>query len=81
MIHKQGEVALVWKDGHDSFEVEAARVVTPNLLTFQLVTGYTEFYLMGIYIPPNDTTGVDALRSAWGTCPVDCIPRNGGLEY
>ena len=29
---------------------------------------------MGIYIPPNDTTGVDALRSEWGTCPVDCIP-------
>ena len=73
MIHKQGEVALVWKDGHDSFEVEAARVVTPNLLTLQLVTGYKRFYVMGIYIPPNDTMGVDALWSAWGTCPVGCI--------
>ncbi len=56
--HKQGGIALVWKDGHDSFDVEVARVVTPNLLTFQLVTGYEGFYIMRIYIPPNDTTGM-----------------------
>ena len=29
---------------------------------------------MGIYIPPNDTTGVDALQQAWAACPADCIP-------
>jgi hypothetical protein len=61
--HKQGGVALVWKEGH-TFEVEAARIVTPNLLTFQLVMGYERFYVMGIYIPPNDTMGVDALQTA-----------------
>ena len=55
--NKQGGIALVWKEGHSSFEVEAVRVVTPNLLTFQLFTGYERFYVMGIYIPPNDTTG------------------------
>ena len=49
-------------------------MVTANLLTFQLVTGYEQFYVMGIYIPPNDTTGVDALRTAWEACPGDCIP-------
>ena len=38
--NKQGGIALVWKEGHSSFGVEAARMVTPNLLTFQLVTGY-----------------------------------------
>ena len=65
MTNKQGGIALVWKEGHSSFEVEAARVVTPNLLTFQLVTGYKRFYVMGIYIPPNNTTEVDALRAAW----------------
>jgi hypothetical protein len=37
--HKQGGIALVWKEGHSSFEVAAACIVTPNLLTFQLVTG------------------------------------------
>ncbi len=35
--NKQGGIALVWKEGHSSFEVEAACMVTPNLLTFQLV--------------------------------------------
>ncbi len=62
--HTQGGIALVWKEGHTSFEVEAACVVTPNLLTFLLVMGYERFYVMGIYIPPNDTTGVDALQAA-----------------
>ncbi len=47
-------------------------MVTPDLLTFQLVMGYKQFYVMGIYIPPNDTTGVDALRAAWNACPDGC---------
>jgi hypothetical protein len=72
--HSKGGVALVWKEGHDSFEVEAARVVNANLLTFQLVTGYEQFYVMGIYIPPNDTLGVDVLRTAWEAFPGDCVP-------
>jgi hypothetical protein len=70
--NKQGGIALVWKEGHSSFEVETACVVTPNLLTFELVMGYKRFYVMGIYIPPNDTTGVDALRAAWNACPDSC---------
>jgi hypothetical protein len=49
-------------------------VVTPNLLTFQLITGYEQFYVMGIYIPPNNTTGVDALWAAWNACPDSCAP-------
>jgi hypothetical protein len=27
---------------------------------------------MGIYIPPNNTTGVDALWAAWNACPDGC---------
>jgi hypothetical protein len=53
--HKSGGVALVWKEGHCSFEVEVARVVTPNLLTFQLVMWYKRFYLMG---PPMTLWGL-----------------------
>ncbi len=49
-------------------------MVTPNLLTFQLVTGYKRFYVMGIYIPPNNTTEVDALRAVWTACPDGCTP-------
>jgi hypothetical protein len=29
---------------------------------------------MGIYIPPNDTTGVDVLCEAWASCPANCVP-------
>ncbi len=72
--HSQGGIALLWNKGHASFEVEAAKIITLNLLTFQLVTGYKRFYVMGTYIPPNDTTGVDALRKAWASCPANCVP-------
>jgi hypothetical protein len=64
----------MWKESHQFFEVEAATAVTPNLLTFQLVTGYERFYVMGIYILPNDTTGVDALWMVWAACCADCTP-------
>jgi hypothetical protein len=56
-----------------TFKVEASWVATPNLLTFQLVMGYKQFYEMGMYIPPNDTAGVDVLWAAWHACPDGCI--------
>jgi hypothetical protein len=37
--HNQGGIALLWKEDHPGYEVESARIVTPNLLTFQLITG------------------------------------------
>ncbi len=48
--------------------VEAAHIVSPNVLTFQLITGDEP------YIPPADTTGVDDLRAAWAKCPQNCKP-------
>jgi hypothetical protein len=72
--HSQGGIALLWNKGHASYKVEAAKIVTPNLLTFQLVTGYKRFYMMGTYIPPNITTGVDALCKAWALCLANCVP-------
>jgi hypothetical protein len=72
--HSQGGIALLWNKGHASLEVKAAIILTPNLLTFQLVMGYELFYVMGIYIAPNDTTRVAALHAAWALCPANCIP-------
>jgi hypothetical protein len=71
---RQGGVALLWEEGHRDFEVEAVQVRTPNLLTFQLVTGEERFFVLGAYIPPADTTGVDDLRAAWAACPENCKP-------
>jgi hypothetical protein len=72
--HSQGGIALLWNKGHASYKVVAAKIVTPNLLTFQLVTGYEHFYVMGTYIPPNNTMGVDALCEEWALCPANCVP-------
>ena len=72
--HNQGGIALLWKENHQGFEVESAKILTPNLLTFLLVTGDERFYCMGVYIPPTDTMGVEALRAAWEACPEGCMP-------
>jgi hypothetical protein len=70
----QGGIGLIWREDHNGFEVKAIWPLTPNLMSFQLVMGDKRFYIMGIYIPPNCTSGVDDLRVAWEACPADCTP-------
>jgi hypothetical protein len=70
----QGGVALLWEEGHKDFEVEAVTIISPNLLTFQLVTREDRYFVMGAYIPPADTTGVDDLRVTWAARPTNCKP-------
>jgi hypothetical protein len=72
---QQGGIALLWRESENmGFLVEAVSIVSPNVLTFQLVTGGVRFFVMGAYIPPADTTGVDDLRDAWDKCPANCKP-------
>jgi hypothetical protein len=70
----QGGVGLIWRDVHDGFKVKAVQPLTLNLLSFQLIMGDERYYVMGIYIPPNCTMGVDNLQVAWEACPADCTP-------
>ncbi len=70
--HNQGGIALLWKENHGEYELELVCILTPNLLTFQLVTGNKQFYCMGIYIPPTNTMGVEDLQVAWEACPAGC---------
>jgi hypothetical protein len=35
----QGKIVVLWRPGHWDFEVEAVHIASPNILTFQLVTG------------------------------------------
>ncbi len=72
--HNQGGVALLWKENCREYKVESVHDITPNLLTFQLVTGDEQFYCMGVYIPPTDTMGVEDPGAAWEACPAGCIP-------
>ncbi len=69
---QQGGVALLSRAEHRDFEVEAVNIVSPNNLTFQLVTGEDRLFVLGAYIPPADTTGVDDLCAAWAKCPANC---------
>ncbi len=71
---QQGGIALLWTAGHHDFEVEAVKIASPNVPTFQLVTGGVHFFVMGAYISPADMTGVDDLHAAWATCPSTCKP-------
>jgi hypothetical protein len=71
---QQGGGALLWTAEHQDFEVEAVKIASPNVLMFQLVTGGVQFFVMGAYIPPADTMGVDDLCPAWAHCPTDCKP-------
>jgi hypothetical protein len=73
--HNQGGIALLWKENCGDYEVELVCIATLNLLTFQLVTGNDQFYCMvGVYIPPTDTMGVEDLWDAWEACPAGCTP-------
>jgi hypothetical protein len=71
---QQGGIALLWTAGHQDFEVKAVKIASPNVLTFQLVTGGLQVFVIGAYIPPADTMGVDDLHAAWATCPLTCKP-------
>jgi exonuclease III len=71
----QGGVALVWKENDPKFEVESVLFNNgPNIVTFQLTTGDERFYVIGIYVPPDCSKGVDDLRGAWDACPQGCKP-------
>jgi exonuclease III len=71
----QGGVALMWKENDPKFEVESVLFNNgPNIATFQLTTGDERFYVIGIYVPPNCSKGVDDLRNAWDACPLGCKP-------
>ncbi len=70
----QGGIALLWQLDHEAFEVEAARIVTPNFISFQLVTDGERYYIMGIYISPHNTEGGEDLWVAWEVCLANCTP-------
>ncbi len=61
----QGSVALLWVEDHAAFEVEFAKVCSPNVITFQLVTVRGRYFVVGCYIAPGDEATVEVVRMAW----------------
>jgi hypothetical protein len=68
----QGGVALTWRENNLSFEVQLVMFYGPNMLTFQQKMGDKQIYVMGTYIPPNCTRGVEDIRQATKACPAGC---------
>jgi hypothetical protein len=68
----QGGLGLIWREDHYGFEIKAVWPLTPNLLSFQLITDNERYNIGRIYTPPNCTTGVVDLQVAWEVCPADC---------
>jgi hypothetical protein len=61
----QGGGALMWKEDNQKFKVKLVLFKnSPNILTVQLVMGDKQFYIVGVYTPPNCTGGGDDLRRA-----------------
>jgi hypothetical protein len=71
----QGGVALMWNENDPEFEVELVLFNNGlNIVTFQLTTGDEQLYIIGIYVPPDCSKGVDDLQNAWDACPLGCKP-------
>jgi hypothetical protein len=68
----QGGVALTWRKNNPSFEVKSVRFYSPNTLTYQLKMGDKQIYVVGMYIPPNCTGGVEDICRVVEACPVGC---------
>ena len=49
-----GGVALIWREGHDLFEVEEVRVRSANVVSCELVTAAARWFVVGYYNPPSD---------------------------
>jgi hypothetical protein len=48
----------MWKEDNCRFEVESWLFNNGlNIITFQPIMGEKQFYVIGVYIPPNGTRG------------------------
>jgi hypothetical protein len=65
----QGGGALAWKENNPRFEVKLVLFHGPNNLTYHLRTGDERLYVVGTYIPPNCTRGVEDIWRAAEACP------------
>jgi hypothetical protein len=54
-----GGVALMWKENNLRFKVKLVLFHGQYTLTFQLMMGEEQLYVIGTYIPPNCTRGVE----------------------
>jgi len=69
----QGGISLFWRTS-GTYEIEVVEICGPNVLSFQLVSGAARWYIIGCYIPPNDSTTLTHIDEAWRACPKGWFP-------
>ncbi len=69
----QGGISLFWR-ASKTHEIEEVEMRGPNVLSFQLISGATQWYIVGCYILPNNLTTTTHVKQAWQACPRGCLP-------
>ncbi len=69
----QGGFSLFWRTSR-AYEIEEVEMQGPNVLSFQLISGATRWYIVGYYIPPTNLTTLTHVNEAWWACPKGCHP-------
>ncbi len=59
---------MVWWEGHTSFKVKSAKILCPNVLSFNLLTGTDQFYVVDCYIAPTNKTMACYIWAALDQC-------------
>ena len=64
----RGGVALFYRPS-PLFAVEAVREYGPNVLSFEVVTGWRRWYIIGCYLAPDDAQTIERVVTAMGDQP------------
>ena len=64
----RGGVALFYRE-EAYFSVEEVRTYGPNVLSFKVVTGRRQWYIIGCYIAPEDSQTIERVVTALGDQP------------
>jgi exonuclease III len=75
----QGGVALVYRQS-PYWQIESERVHSPNVISFELVTGCRRTLVIGAYIPPGDRNAIEFIEQAAQRCPNLPIMLMGDLN-
>jgi hypothetical protein len=69
----QGGISLFWRTS-ETYEIKEVELHGPNVLSFQLMSGTTRWYIMGCYILLTNLTTLTHIKQAWLACPKGCLP-------
>ncbi len=69
----QEGISLFWRTS-ETYEIEEVDLRGPNVLSFQLVSGATRWYILGCYIPLTNLTILTHANEVWQACPKGYFP-------